>query len=163
MCVDQQAEYEKENQALKVQNRALADDLVRTKEENVRRQIEICELKEEIETLEGDNAKLRELLTQYERKLYYSYQYTVLYTVRIYIAWFNVATDIPLYLFEKHESKWNEEMKTFALSLAMYSTKAYEFVRSKFPLPALRTIRSWLSKVDGSPGNLFNALHNELF
>ena len=54
-------------------------------------------------------------------------------------------------------------MKSFALTLQFYSTKAYEFVRKTFniALPSQSQIRRWYGKVAADPGftkPAFNAL-----
>ena len=60
-------------------------------------------------------------------------------------------------------SKYTSEMKSFALTLQFYSTKAYEFVRKTFniALPSQSQIRRWYGKVAADPGftkPAFNAL-----
>jgi hypothetical protein len=59
---------------------------------------------------------------------------------------------------EKNGVTYTEEAKNFAITLHMYSPKAYDFVREKFPLPSPRTIQRWLTKVDGRPGVFQEAL-----
>lgn len=59
--------------------------------------------------------------------------------------------------------KYTEEVKAFALTLQLYSNKAYEYVRKIFnlSLPHPRTLRSWYTKVAGDPGfteSAFSAL-----
>ena len=60
-------------------------------------------------------------------------------------------------------SKYTPQMKSFALTLQFYSTKAYEFVRKTFNivLPSQSQIRRWYGKVAADPGftkPAFNAL-----
>ena len=60
-------------------------------------------------------------------------------------------------------SKYSPEMKSLALTLQFYSTKAYEFVRQTFDLalPSQSQIRQWYSKIAAVPGftePAFNAL-----
>lgn len=45
-------------------------------------------------------------------------------------------------------------MRLFCLTLHFYSPKAYEYIRTTFNLniPHIRTIRSWYTTIDGSPG-----------
>ena len=47
-----------------------------------------------------------------------------------------------------------DEIRKFCLTLFSYSKKSYNYVRDTFDkcLPSERTIRGWLTKVDGSPG-----------
>lgn len=78
---------------------------------------------------------------------------------------------IPLFLFKRFQSiqgdqllhclgsgkcgsKFAEKIRSFALTLNFYSPKAYTYLRSSFnnTLPAISTIRSWYSSIDGSPG-----------
>jgi len=62
--------------------------------------------------------------------------------------------DIPLELLSgKVGRRFTDEQKHFAITLYYYSAAAYKFVRHRFGLlPCPRTIRSWLSHIDGSPG-----------
>jgi len=61
---------------------------------------------------------------------------------------------IPLHLLTgKVGQKFTDEQKRFAITLHYYSPAAYKFIRRRFSLmPSSRTIRSWLSRYDGSPG-----------
>lgn len=65
-----------------------------------------------------------------------------------------VYRDMPLNLLSgKIGRQFSNEQKQFALTLHYYSPAAYQFVRRRFRLlPCLRTLRSWLSSFDGSPG-----------
>lgn len=59
--------------------------------------------------------------------------------------------------------KYSSEIRSFALTLQFYSTKAYEFVRKSFDfnLPHQSTIRQWYSHINAEPGftrPAFNAL-----
>lgn len=56
--------------------------------------------------------------------------------------------------------KYSSEIKNFALALAFYSKKGYDFVRKEFGnrLPEISTIRKWQAKVDGSPGFTLSAI-----
>ena len=46
----------------------------------------------------------------------------------------------------------NEEVKKFAVSLHYFSPAAYEYVRSVFTLPCVRSISNWTSSVYCDPG-----------
>lgn len=48
----------------------------------------------------------------------------------------------------------SDELESFAITLAFYSTKAYEFLRNDFAirLPELALVRSWQQRMDGMPG-----------
>lgn len=71
--------------------------------------------------------------------------------------------------------KYPPELRTFALTLNFYSTKAYKYVRKTFStcLPSLKTLSKWYQCVDGRPGftkEALNALkiksdlaHNQLY
>ena len=50
--------------------------------------------------------------------------------------------------------KYTPELKSFALTLQFYSSKAYQFVRKmfKFALPHPNVISSWYSKIPAEPG-----------
>ena len=50
--------------------------------------------------------------------------------------------------------KYSPELRSFALTLQFYSTKAYEFVRRTFnlSLPHQSQIRRWYSKIPAEPG-----------
>ena len=62
-------------------------------------------------------------------------------------------SDIPTDLFNRPTHEYTEEQKDFALTLHMYSGKAYDFVRrSGVQLPNQRTLARWLSSVDDKPG-----------
>jgi hypothetical protein len=49
---------------------------------------------------------------------------------------------------------YSPELRSFAMTLSFYSTKAYEYVRSTFKmaLPSLSSIRNWMSNVECLPG-----------
>ena len=49
---------------------------------------------------------------------------------------------------------YHSELVKFALTLQLYSTQAYEYVRKHFnlALPHVATIRRWNSAIDGNPG-----------
>lgn len=57
--------------------------------------------------------------------------------------------------------KYNPSLRSFALTLAFYSPKAYNFVRTTFnrSLPHLGTISRWYQSVDSSPGFTQEALN----
>ncbi|KAK6191107.1 hypothetical protein SNE40_002851 [Patella caerulea] len=61
-----------------------------------------------------------------------------------------VYKDIPCELFEKSHGQYTEEQRHFALTLHMYSPKAYEYLRKNVQLPAPRT--KWLEKIKAEPG-----------
>ena len=61
-------------------------------------------------------------------------------------------------MFLKDGKHWKPERKQFATTLHMYGPKAYNFLRKYLPLPGSRTIRNWLSKFDGRPGILKEAI-----
>ncbi|KAJ8927601.1 hypothetical protein NQ314_019909 [Rhamnusium bicolor] len=50
--------------------------------------------------------------------------------------------------------KYSPALRTFALTLNFYSSKAYNYVREKFnkSLPSTRTLSEWYRSVDGTPG-----------
>lgn len=52
------------------------------------------------------------------------------------------------------KKKLSPELKTFALTLNFYSTKAYNYVRKNFNtcLPSVKTLGKWYCSVDGHPG-----------
>ena len=51
-------------------------------------------------------------------------------------------------------TKYPEELHSFAMTLSYYSSKGYEFIREQFSdaLPSQRTIRNWYSRVPAEPG-----------
>ena len=75
---------------------------------------------------------------------------------------------VPLALMKKMStkksgkgSKYTPEMKSFALTLQVYSAKAYEFETFNLALPSQSQIRRWYGKVAADPGftqPAFNAL-----
>ena len=48
--------------------------------------------------------------------------------------------------------QYSEELKNFACTLNLYSSKAYEFVKKKLNLPSQRTLRRWMENINGNPG-----------
>lgn len=58
------------------------------------------------------------------------------------------------------KKEYNQELRSFSMCLAFYSTRAYKFVRSELNdiLPHISTIRRWHQKVDGSPGFTLSAI-----
>ena len=58
----------------------------------------------------------------------------------------------------KAGSRYNQEMKEFAVSLHFYSAKAYNFVRKSLHLPHPATIRSWAADVACEPGFLMTTI-----
>ncbi|GBN27794.1 hypothetical protein AVEN_158652-1, partial [Araneus ventricosus] len=55
---------------------------------------------------------------------------------------------------QKKQGSYEEEIKSFALTLNFFSNKAYEFVREALSLnlPHPSTLRRWFQSVDGDPG-----------
>lgn len=49
---------------------------------------------------------------------------------------------------------YNEDVRSFCLTLHFYSPRAYEYVRSKFDshLPSISAIRKWYSSINSSAG-----------
>jgi hypothetical protein len=68
--------------------------------------------------------------------------------------------EVPVALFKRMSSnsgkgcKYSPELKSFALTLQLYSAKAYDFVRKTFnlALPHPVQIRKWYTKVPAEPG-----------
>lgn len=54
----------------------------------------------------------------------------------------------------KVKNKYSAELRTFALTLNFYSSKAYEYVRKTFKnlLPQSSTIRKWYRSINGRLG-----------
>jgi len=59
------------------------------------------------------------------------------------------------------KKKYSPELRSFALTLNFYSSKAYNYVRKKFRnlLPKTSTIRKWYSVLNGRPGFTNEVLH----
>jgi len=59
------------------------------------------------------------------------------------------------------KKKYSPELRSFALTLNFYSSKAYNYVRKKFRnlLPESSTIRKWYSVLNGRPGFTNEVLH----
>jgi len=55
---------------------------------------------------------------------------------------------------KSHNTKYSPALRSFALTLQFYSSKAYLFVRKTFKnlLPHPSTLKKWYSVVDGEPG-----------
>ncbi|XP_034030808.1 THAP domain-containing protein 6-like [Thalassophryne amazonica] len=62
-------------------------------------------------------------------------------------------SDIPADLFMRPTSSYSEEQRAFAVTLHLYSSKAYEFLRNdvKLPLPDTRTLSRWLEQYPNVP------------
>lgn len=60
----------------------------------------------------------------------------------------------------KTSQQYPERIRCFALTLHYYSPKAYNYIRSLFKntLPAVSTLRTWYSGIDGRPGISTEAL-----
>lgn len=56
--------------------------------------------------------------------------------------------------FGRAEKKYNEEVRTFCLTLHYYSPRAYNYVRTKFNdnLPSVSAMRNWYASINASPG-----------
>ena len=52
----------------------------------------------------------------------------------------------------KGGSKYDDDMKDFAVTLHYYSPRAYRYIAKLFSLPHVRTIRQWIGSVDAYPG-----------
>ena len=50
-------------------------------------------------------------------------------------------SNIPIDLFSKNHNMYTDEQRRFAVTLHLYSSKAYEFVRKHIPLPSPRSLR----------------------
>ena len=48
---------------------------------------------------------------------------------------------IPISLFSKPHTNYSEEQRRFAITLHLYSRKAYDYVRESLPLPHPRTLQ----------------------
>ncbi|CAB4037339.1 THAP domain-containing 9, partial, partial [Paramuricea clavata] len=61
---------------------------------------------------------------------------------------------------KKNLGAYPPELRSFALTLKFYSTKAYNYVRKSFDLglPHVNVIRSWYSSMNGEPGFTKDAL-----
>lgn len=59
-------------------------------------------------------------------------------------------------------NKYDNNLRSFALTLHFYSPRAYEYVRSKFKfsLPHVKTISKWYCNIEGNPGISSEALNN---
>ncbi|XP_067412947.1 DNA transposase THAP9 isoform X2 [Emydura macquarii macquarii] len=49
-------------------------------------------------------------------------------------------------------TEYSMEMRQFACTLQLYSSKAYDYVRKNFPLPHPSSLTNWLSNDEGCPG-----------
>lgn len=60
----------------------------------------------------------------------------------------------------EYNEQYNEQFRSFALTLHYYSPRAYEYVRSKFNfcLPHAKTITKWYGSINGEPGINLEAL-----
>ena len=58
----------------------------------------------------------------------------------LYAVFFSIA-DIPMHLFHKLSNSYTDKQKEFAVTLHFYSPKAYDYMRTLFPLPHVRTLR----------------------
>lgn len=60
----------------------------------------------------------------------------------------------------KQGKRYSENVRQFSMAMSYYSPNAYRYLRSVFNdyLPHPRTMRGWLSSVDGSPGISSQAL-----
>lgn len=58
-------------------------------------------------------------------------------------------------------ARYDEQFRSFALTLHYYSPRAYEYVRSKFNLclPHAKTITKWYGAINGKPGITLEALN----
>ncbi|KAH9371636.1 hypothetical protein HPB48_022418 [Haemaphysalis longicornis] len=52
---------------------------------------------------------------------------------------------------QPHERRYSLEMRKFASTLHYYSPRAYEYLRTLFSMPSVRSIRQWLKVVDSWP------------
>lgn len=54
----------------------------------------------------------------------------------------------------RNQRSYDEEVRSFCLTLHFYSARAYNYVRSKFNnnLPAVTTMRNWYASLNASPG-----------
>lgn len=57
--------------------------------------------------------------------------------------------------------RYSDEVKKFALTVQFYSTRAYEYFRTVFKLPAPSSLSNWTSSVNFEPG-FDNAIFDEL-
>lgn len=56
--------------------------------------------------------------------------------------------------FGKDQRNYPEEVRSFCLTLHYYSSRAYNYIRTKFDnhLPAISTMRSWYASINSAPG-----------
>ena len=74
----------------------------------------------------------------------------------------SLASEIPSAIFCRYGKKmktnedksYSDQLRKFSLTLFSYSRKAYEYIRASLDdcLPHPETIKTWLKKIDGSPG-----------
>uniref|UniRef100_A0A7M4F4A2 THAP domain containing 9 n=1 Tax=Crocodylus porosus TaxID=8502 RepID=A0A7M4F4A2_CROPO len=62
-------------------------------------------------------------------------------------------------------AKYSAEMRQFACTLHIYSSKAYDYLRKTFPLPHPSSLTTWLSSDDANPGfsnSIFSRLQEKV-
>ena len=57
-----------------------------------------------------------------------------------------------------HVSQYSREVREFSCMMHFYSPKAYNYLQSLFALPAMSTLRSWVSNVQALPGFSVDAM-----
>lgn len=64
--------------------------------------------------------------------------------------------------FGRDEKSFNEDVRSFCLTLNFYSPRAYNYVRMKFDntLPSNTTMRNWYASINASPGFTSEAFAN---
>lgn len=92
----------------------------------------------------------------------YSFHATFLTFLLLLLIWQGSFSDEILeQLKEGRKTRsYSENVRSFALTLNFYSNAAYQYIRRKFGnhLPALSTLRSWYSNIDGDPGIYANSI-----
>ena len=127
-------------------------------------------MKEEIDKLRKENEYLRKLNKEHEIER--AKQFAELKSLKVMtkknindkvievLSKIFTEGQVQALLSKQKRASWTTEDISAAISLRNVSAKAYRYMRSKlhYPLPALSTLRNWISQFDSSPDILHNII-----
>jgi hypothetical protein len=144
---------EEENVKLKLQNSALETQIVQLKKQ-------LFEANEEKQKFRDAYQKTRNCYNKFKHCSQSLKNRTLDRAVRNMLSKVLSNNQIDILLKKKKQVRWTPDELAVAITIRYFSAKCYSFLRSKlnYPLPALRTLNNWVSKLNMGRGHLEDVL-----
>lgn len=118
------------NDVLYARSKRMRDQLRNAGKREKRLRLSLESVTEELKNYKLITAELQEKLDYFKG---------IIFVIRdILIPLF--FTDMPTDMFEREHNKYSDRMRNFALTLHLYGSKAYDYVRKIMPLPHPKTL-----------------------